>query len=138
MNFIPQILIIGTVFTSAVAIVFISLYFYNQRRRQWHETARVALEKGLPIPTPSGEEEPATGPADQRYSVRNDLRAGLILIAVGSGLYLGFASGGLRGFPMIGAYIPGFIGVALTLNGIITAVTAPKSGSGTDESKRVS
>jgi len=64
--------------------------------------------------------------AERPGSPRNDIRSGLILVAVGVGLYFGFSTGELRGFPMIGAYVPGFIGVALLLNGIISVFTAPK------------
>ncbi|MBC7369411.1 MAG: hypothetical protein H7343_21805 [Undibacterium sp.] len=119
-------MIVGVVFTTAAVIFFIALYFGNQRRRQWHETARIALEKGQPIPAMPMQggrvraEERMGGP-------RNDIRAGLVLIAVGFGLYFGFTTGELRGVPLIAAYVPGFVGVALLVNGIITALGSPKN-----------
>jgi purine-cytosine permease-like protein len=126
-QFLP-LLIVGIVFTAVVAIIFISFYFGNQRRQQWHETARIALEKGQPIPTQPAPKWADARDANRPGSGRNDIRAGLILIAVGCGLYFGFTTGDLRGVPLIGAYVPGFIGVALLLNGIITAATGPKHG----------
>lgn len=127
-HFLP-VMIVGIVFTTAAAVFFIALYFGNQRRRQWHETARIALEKGQPIPTAFTEGTRTRGvEGGGRGGPRNDIRAGLILIAVGCGLYFGFTTGELRGVPLIGAYVPGCIGVALLVNGIITAVSSPKVG----------
>ncbi len=34
----------------AGVVVVCSLYFQHRRREMWHETARVALEKGQPLP----------------------------------------------------------------------------------------
>jgi len=84
---------------------------HAQRRQElWHETARLALEKGQPLPSPlAGEDAPG-----QAKTPPNDFRTGLIMLATGAGLYLfflEFMGGWLR---FIGA-IPGFIGVALLL-----------------------
>ena len=126
-NHVLPLLIVGIIFTAGVAIVFIALYFYNQRRRQWHETVRIALEKGQPIPT-ALMQGAGTRVEERVGTPRNDIRAGLILIAVGCGLYFGFTTGELRGVPLIAAYVPGFIGVALLVNGIIMAVSRSKGG----------
>ena len=50
----------------------------------------------------------------------NDLRSGLVLIAVGAGLYLFLGSLAGRSLGLVGA-IPGFIGVALLLNALLSA-----------------
>ncbi len=126
-NQLLPLMIVGIVFTTAAAIVFIALYFHNQRRRQWHETARIALERGQPIPSVLTERADAAREASRPGSSRNDIRSGLILMAVGFGLYFGFTTGAMRGVPLIAAYVPGFIGVALLINGIITLATGPKS-----------
>ncbi|QYM80042.1 hypothetical protein K0B96_05325 [Horticoccus luteus] len=104
--------------SGGVLIVFLSMYFAHERRRLWHDTARVALEKGQPLP-------PALQQADdrsrRRCGPRNDLRSGLILLAVSFGLYYGLRDVG-SGPQLIGAYITGGIGVALLLNGLLTAL----------------
>lgn len=135
-HFLP-VLIVGVVFTAAAAIVFIALYFHNQRRRQWHETARIALEKGQPIPEALTERAEGTREVGRPGSSRNDIRSGLILIAVGFGLYFGFTTGAMQGVPLIGAYVPGFIGVALLINGIITLATGPKGGAERNDPTRL-
>lgn len=90
------------------------MYFHHQRQRLWHETARVALERGQPVPPQSGDE-----PSDHAHGrgEGNDVRAGLILIAVGFGLFLFFSGMRARELAFIGA-IPGLIGAALLLYGL--------------------
>ena len=96
------------------------------RERLWHETARIALEKGQPVPLILGNDELAI----QAPRPRNDLRAGLILIAVSVGLMLQpwrFNDAGHSFNPIaFGAAIPGCIGVALLLNALITALFSKK------------
>jgi hypothetical protein len=95
-----------------------AMYFSHQQRRQWHETARLALEKGQPVPPPPSGKIPGGAPAS---SERNDIRTGLILVAVGFGLFLFFKGLDARAVAQIGA-IPGCIGGALLLYGLF----APK------------
>jgi hypothetical protein len=59
--------------------------------------------------------------------VRRDLKTGLILIAVATGMY--FGSKDIEGMKQasMGVYIPGFIGVALLVNAAITGLTSRKS-----------
>jgi len=106
-----------------IVIVPVSMYFQHQRRKLWHDTARLALEKGQPIPP---EAEMAQN-ADRRLPrPARDLRTGLILIAVSIGLY--FGSDDIPGLEhsghsfFIGAAIPGCIGLALLLNALITVL----------------
>lgn len=97
----------------ASAIIFggLGMYFHHRRQALWHETARIALEKGQPLP-PLQETSPSWETSKSRENKENDFRSGLVLIAVGAGLY--FFLGALlgRGFGLVGA-IPGLIGVAL-------------------------
>lgn len=105
-----------------------SLYFQHKRRELWHETARIALEKGQPLPAIPGDDADKHGPLGTRGDrprERGDLRPGLILIGVGVGLFLFFQ--GIHGPLAYVAAIPGFIGVALLLNGLIELFTRPKT-----------
>jgi hypothetical protein len=70
-------------FFMAVAIVGLVGYFNHQARKQRHETIRLALEKGQPLPP---ELLAATRPA------RSDLSSGIqwIFVGVGLGLFLWF------------------------------------------------
>jgi hypothetical protein len=106
----------------AAGVVFggLGMYFHHRRQALWHETAKIALEKGQPIP-PLQEQE--TSPAYVRKD--NDFRSGLVLIAVGAGLY--FFLGAIIGpaFGLLGA-IPGFIGVALLLYALLNVLFGRK------------
>lgn len=106
----------------ALVVIVGGLIIAHRRQAMWHETARLALEKGQPLPRPPEDETPAL-PGERRVrESRNDIRSGLILIAVGAGLYI-FLSGFItRGLGLVGA-IPGFIGVALLLSGVVTAAS---------------
>jgi hypothetical protein len=109
--------IAGMALGGAIAIT--AMYFKHQQRRLWHEMARTALEKGQPIPDfPRDRFMRRDGPGTDLRE--HDVRGGLVLIAVGFGLYLflGNMTGGRMSY--VGA-IPGFIGVALLLNGLIGA-----------------
>ena len=100
------------VFGMPVAIVGLVLYFHHRRHRMRHETLRAMVEKGVPIPAELLSERGATLAAGSNVERRGnrDLRAGLVLIAVGGGLFLIAGRAG---------YIPLFIGVALILAWLI-------------------
>ena len=109
--------IIALVFAVIVAVV--AIYFKHRRRQMelWHETARLALEKGQPLPPLS---LGATG-----GHPRNDVRIGLIMIAVAGGIWLLLPPTGARPVTYLAA-IPGFIGVALLLNGFFEVLFSKK------------
>jgi hypothetical protein len=125
----------------------------------WHETARVALEKGQPLPPPptssweekTGEFKKAAGnvtsawnpesiaklvEVSQRHKEatrwQKEIKAGIILIAVGAGLYYAFDRLSatqlhrLQFSKYFGA-IPAFIGAALILAGLLDALFSPKN-----------
>jgi len=127
----------------AAFIVTLVLYFQNRKRQLWHETARLALEKGQPLPSepPTDEELAHRPPPGANYAEwertrlvrerRNDIKSGLILIAVGGGLYLMLGAAGI----FAGA-IPGFIGVALLVNGLIERFSSRDSSAPRDGSPR--
>jgi hypothetical protein len=111
-----------------------SMYFRHQQKRLWHETARLTLEKGQPLPAAlAAEERPAL--RSPRHRERNDLRTGLILIAVSGGLWVFLRSVGARDAAAIAA-IPGFIGIALILFGIVSAFTGQKSTNPVDHPRQ--
>jgi hypothetical protein len=110
--------IVGGLSFSILLIIF-GLKFVQRRQELWHETAKVALEKGQPLPPL---------PADMRHEKHpdqnSDLRTGLIMIATGAGLYL-FLATFLHGLRFVAA-IPGFIGVALLLYAILNSLFGRK------------
>lgn len=116
--------IVAIVFGCTVGIF--AMYFDHRRRESWHETARVALEKGQPVPAMPGDDgQKRHDDHGSRDLTQHDVRGGLVLIAVGFGLWLmlGGFSPNLR---YIGA-IPGFIGIALLLHALLTVVFGRKN-----------
>lgn len=100
-----------------------------QRREQlWHETARIALEKGQPLP-PKFEGEDTHWKSKRP---QNDFRSGLIMVAVGAGLYLFFSEFAANWLRFIGA-IPGFIGLALLLYATLQYLFTRLGGSDTSQ-----
>jgi hypothetical protein len=124
--------VVSLVFAGVMAVS--AMYFKHQKQLAWHQTARLALEKGQPMPPPPmSDEELKYAPAPPTMSAaewqqaqrtqqrRRDLRAGLILLAVGGGLYLMLREMSGTDVAMVGA-IPGLIGVALLLHGLLDRV----------------
>lgn len=110
------------VFVLAGVIVVSAMYFHNRRREMWHQTARLALEKGQPLP-PLDDAPPVRPPS--RDTGWNDVRAGLICMATGLGLFLFLGTFIGRGLGYVGA-IPGFVGVALLLTGLFRMMGSKK------------
>jgi hypothetical protein len=108
--------------TFTILLIFFGLKFVQRRQELWHETARVALEKGQPLPPLPRDMQP-----EKHSDENNDLRAGLVMIATGGGLYLFFATF-IPALRFIAA-IPGFIGVALLIYGLSKALTGRKDPS---------
>ena len=96
----------------------------TQRERMRCEVMRAAIERGQPIPPEILRDDPEDEPFGPAPSGSNDIRTGLICMGAGAGLFLMFATfsiggfDGLQGLRWIGA-IPGFVGVALLINGFI-------------------
>lgn len=123
-HLIPIVAIVGGIGLAAIIIV-AGILSHTKKNQLWHDTARLALEKGQPVPPmPRSDEElehtPPSGVSLAEWeSVRiarekqENVKAGLILIAVGIGLYVMLRGQGLY----VGA-IPGFIGVALLLHAL--------------------
>jgi hypothetical protein len=74
------------VFGFVLCLVLVRRIFRHQRARMWHETARIALEKGQPVPAP----ELAAGCGARgfgRSSAWWEIRRGFVLLAISAGLY---------------------------------------------------
>jgi len=114
----------------ASGIIFggLGMYFHHRRQAMWHETARIALEKGQPLPPLQDQET-----SQQRENKCNDFRTGLVLVAVGAGLYLFLNAFLGPSFGLVGA-IPGFIGVALLLFALLNALFSRKDKVAADRS----
>ena len=101
------IIITMSMFAMIVACVALGASQRSKRTRLLHETLRLMIEKGQPIPpellqSPDGLRRP-----------RNDLRNGLVFISIGFGLGVVLLTEQTHDWPM--ALIPLLIGVALLL-----------------------
>ena len=115
---IPIIAIIMT-FGTPIAIVAIISINKARNNAELQKTLRMSIEKGQPLPAEFVESMSRIIP--KAKNPMNDIRGGLILIAVALGLLVasyidnGFGIHNISGF----AAIPGLIGVALLILGII-------------------
>lgn len=98
------------IFAFVIVIVAIRRFFRWKRQQLWHQTARIALEKGQTLPLDAFSEGSCFGGGRDGYGPMGELRRGLVLIAVAGGLYLG-----LNGDARNWAALPGLIGVAYLL-----------------------
>lgn len=102
----------GIIFGCGIGIIAIisGVSYAKKEQELWHETARIALENGQPVPP---------NPSNKKNGgKRNDIRVGLILIAVATGIYLFLSAIAIPQVAYVGA-IPGLIGVALLGCGIV-------------------
>lgn len=108
-----------------------AMFLNYRRQRLWHETARLALEKGQPLPPaelsdeelkyqapPAGVDAVAWEQNRRAQLARNDMRRGIILIGVGIGLSIFMASVNAAQARYVGA-IPACIGLAMLANGFL-------------------
>ncbi|MGI8890439.1 MAG: DUF6249 domain-containing protein [Chthoniobacterales bacterium] len=83
---IPIVLIVFlTIFGLPVAIVGIILYFSFSRSRAMHKTVRMMVEKGQPVPEALLNPPPV-------IRQRSDLRRGVVLLMIGTGLMVFFGA----------------------------------------------
>jgi len=114
----------------AIVVIVGGLIIAHHRQRQWHETARLALEKGQPLPQ-SLDDSDSHKVQGRPEGPGRDLRAGLICIGTGAGLFLFFDALLGRWMAYVGA-IPGFIGIALVLYAILDLAFGRKNASTSD------
>jgi hypothetical protein len=115
---------VGMIFAGFVIIV--SAHFNHRRQELWHETARIALEKGQPLPAiPGAFDSQTQSTASNQPRWRGYLIGGLINIAVGAGIFFALGSIPNPAFNIgFFGFIPGFIGVALLLGAVIEAMAS--------------
>ena len=117
-SLIPIVAIIFT-FGMPIAIVAIIRIGKSRDNAELQRTLRMSIEKGQPLP-PEFLNSLKVGQMRMK-SPANDIRAGIILIAIALGIVVwnfldnGYTLDEVSGF----AAIPGFIGVALLILGII-------------------
>ncbi|HWA28363.1 MAG TPA: DUF6249 domain-containing protein [Lacunisphaera sp.] len=112
--------------TFTILLIYFGLKFVQRRQELWHETARLALEKGQPLPP-----LPRDMQHEKHPDEHSDFRTGLIMIATGTGLYLFFYYFMGTRLAFVGA-IPGLIGVALLLFAIFNALFGCKKSPSAD------
>lgn len=124
---IVAIIIIVTTLVFVSVITVTALVLRLQQRRLWHETARLAIEKGQPVPIPSSVLRRNEADAAQSPRRRSDVRRGLALLAVGLGVYVTLLRAPNATVLYLAAYVPAFVGVALLLNALLEAWMSRKT-----------
>jgi hypothetical protein len=107
-------------FTMIAAIVIVPNYLRIRERREMQKTVRAAIDKGQPLPPELIEALSRDVKPRKVSSSHRDMRIGVILLAVASGIALtGVALGGINDNAMFGtvsgAAIPGMIGLAFII-----------------------
>lgn len=116
------------------AIILVPRWFKNKERQELQATLRAAIERGQPLPPEVIDSitRDAPTPRTRAARVRNDLRTGVVWLAVALGI-CGF--GYALGFNEPDAYyiflgiacIPGFIGLALVALGLVDRFSGSKA-----------
>lgn len=115
-NFALLLMLIGMAFLFIATIVIAAFFFQYRKMKCWHETTRLALEKGV-TPPPMPEEL-----ASSKKEYKPDVGHGLVVLAVGLALYFGLPQIS-PSIPLIGAYITGFVGIAIILSALFNHFT---------------
>ena len=114
-------------FLMVAALVLVPRYYRNRERLEMQQTVRAAIDRGQPLPPELIEamtKDVPTPVSARVKSARNDLRAGVVWLAVGLGVAaFAYAIGWEEReavAPMLGlACIPIFIGLALIGLGLV-------------------
>lgn len=116
------------------AIILVPRWFKNKERQELQATLRAAIERGQPLPPEVIDSITRDAPAPRTRAARsrNDLRTGVVWLAVALGVA---AFGYVLGFESIEAYhaflglacIPGFIGLALIALGLVDRFSGSKA-----------
>ncbi len=111
-------------FLMVAALVIVPRWLKSRERQEMQQTVRQAIDKGQPLPPELIEAMSKDVPAQKVKSARNDLRSGVIWLAVGLGIAaFGYAVGWEEReavAPLLGiACIPAFIGLALIALGLV-------------------
>jgi len=99
---------IGTTFGFVLLVVAVVAYSRHRNQRLRHETIRLALEKGQPLP------QEVLDPVDRTNPALRDLRRGLVLLAIGVGVsvYLLLTPLAHLHHEWPAGFVPGCIGLA--------------------------
>jgi hypothetical protein len=106
--------VVGSVFGFTAIMVGIVAYATFRARRLQHETIRLAIEKGQPLPPGLL----AAGDQGGRGGAHRDLRRGVVLLGIGVGVSLFLLCSdvpGMRHNWTVG-FIPGFLGIAFVVS----------------------
>ena len=128
-HYLFVLLQLSLIFAFVIAVVAIANWRRVSQQRLWHETARIALEKGQPLPEGLTADMLA-GPGLRKCGPNrswNDFKGGLVLIGVGTGIYLA-----IPGPARLWGFMPGMIGVALLVAGLIGLATRGRNGAEND------
>lgn len=117
------IAICGLIFGGLMGIA--GMFFEHQRKKLAHDVARLALEKGQPVPPDFAGEEHRRPHRPGSELNHHDLRGGLVLIGVGAGVYLFLDAVADQKVALL-ATVPGFIGIALVVNWILVRLLTRK------------
>lgn len=114
--------IAGLVFAAIFGVS--GMYFHHRKQELWHQTARLALEKGQPLP-PFGEMAEAVKATSPQSRWRGLMIGGLINLGVGAGLFVALSQLPNTSFNL-GYFgcIPGFIGLALLIGALVEGLVA--------------
>ncbi|HZP59699.1 MAG TPA: DUF6249 domain-containing protein [Opitutaceae bacterium] len=111
------------IFGFIICLALIRRYFWYRQEKMWHETTRLALEKGQPLPANWSKQ----GWCGGRWGSSWEIRRGLILIAVGVALFFALPTDS-----RLWGALPAFIGVAHLLFGLFAALRSGPSDSNRD------
>jgi hypothetical protein len=110
------------IFAFIIVLCAIKQYFRWKRAQQWHETARLALEKGQPLPQSPLDNAAGCALGHNRdLDAWRDIRCGLTWIAVGVALHYALPPGNNSW-----AAIPFFVGIAKLLFGLFSFLRSDK------------
>lgn len=110
------IAIVGMIFGGIMGIA--GMFFEHQRKKLAHDVARLALEKGQPVPPEFAGEEHRRSHRSSPDLNHHDLRGGLVLIGVGAGVFLFLKAVSGFNVALLGT-VPAFIGIALVVNWLL-------------------
>ena len=121
----PRLLFAQSVlpFLFVLAIIAIISWRRIQQQKMWHETVRLALEKGQPLP-------PNLGAGFRRFGRHSrpwQIRRGLILLAVGAGMYVAMAGHG-----RVWGAVPAFVGIAILISAMFIPQPPPEAETPSD------
>jgi hypothetical protein len=117
--------IMGIIFGGIMGIA--GMFFAHQRKKLAHDVARLALEKGQPVPSEFAGDEHRRPDRPGTDLNQHDLRGGLVLIGVGAGVYLFLDAVADHRVALLGA-VPAFIGIALLVTWLVGRLTSRKQG----------